>query len=93
MKASNLGERLIELDSFAAPVPRLNIKGREKIATKIGVCMTLLKLTVTFAFALLKSSQLVQHHNPTINTHTEKLIESGESFDLKTLDFQIAVGL
>ena len=71
MKASNLSQRLKELDSFAAPVSGFNIRGQDKVASNFGVCMTLFKLFVTFMFALLKFSHLVQHHNPTISATTE----------------------
>ena len=93
MKATNLSQRLKELDSFAAPVPGFNIRGQDKVATNIGVCMTLFKLFVTSVFALLKFSHLMRQHNPTVNTYTENQVDISESFDLQTPDFQIAVGL
>ena len=93
MKATNLSQRLKELDSFAAPAPGFNIRGQDKVATNIGVGMTLFKLSVTLVFALLKFSHLMQHHNPTINTYIENKVDTSESFDLQAPDFQIAVGL
>ena len=48
----NLGNRLRSLDSFGAPIPSFNVKGKSHATTRIGGFLTVFIFTLTLAFGV-----------------------------------------
>ena len=77
------------LDMFGAPLPNFNSQGRATVKTSCGTCVSLLILTVTFMFAILKLEHLVEKKNPSITTNSTPLA-AGERFNTGDEDFMMA---
>ena len=66
---SDVGNSLKKWDLFESDVPGLTLKGRERTQTHAGGAISMAILTVLLLFSLLKLSNLLDRHNPTINTY------------------------
>ena len=63
---------LLDLDSYAQPLPTFNIGGASEVRTHCGGCISLIILLVVFLFATLKMQHLLSNHNPQVNTFLER---------------------
>ena len=90
---ADMGKMLKGLDLFAAPLPQFNVRGEQDVKTHIGGFVSLLMMTVTFIFAMMKLQNLFDFKNPAIAIFKQE-IEAGQenSFEI-TDDFQMAFGL
>ena len=61
-----------QLDMFGAQLPALNIAGEGRVTTLFGGCMSLLIFYVTFLFASLKLSVMLERKQPSIVTNIDK---------------------
>ena len=68
------------LDMFGAPVPSFNIEGQRSMKTNCGAIATILMISITIMFTLVKLEHLVLKKNPSLTTNVEQL-EQGERFD------------
>ena len=58
---------LQSFDMFGLPIPAFNIKGQDKIKTKVGGLLSALVLTLTLGFAITGFYDLMNNSNPIIN--------------------------
>ena len=85
-------EFIKNLDLFYEPMPAFNIKGKESVKTWIGAMCSVIIMTLTVAFGLLKLQHLVEKKNPALVTNTEDLGEYA-SFKLDDDGFMMAFSL
>ena len=85
------GEVFRRLDIFGLELPTFNLKGRDKVQTRIGGVVSILIGLLVLMYASLKFSHLVDRHNPVINSfYKENYYESGEGIDLAERNVKIA---
>ena len=83
---------LLTLDMFGAPLPSFNLKGKEKVRTYGGGCMSLSIIYVTFLYATLKLQHLLSKHNPSVNTFLVRdALSENEIWSGEDQDFQLAL--
>ena len=63
------GNLLRSLDMFGAPLPAFNIRGEEIVKTLPGGCLSVVMLSITLLFGLLKLQHLLERKNPEIVTN------------------------
>ena len=80
---------LLDLDMFGAQIPTFNMKGREKVTTSCGACASIIILTMTFAYGLVKLQHLDERKNPAISTLVSPL-EDDYRFNTGSDDFMMA---
>ena len=80
---------LLDIDMFGAEVPTFNMKGQRKFKTSYGACTSVLILSLTLAFALVKLTHLDERKNPTITTNFSPL-ENNQRFNTGSDDFMMA---
>ena len=52
-KSTKSGTFLESLDMFAMPIASFNIDGRDKVATKLGVCVSMIiRIVLIFTFVI-----------------------------------------
>ena len=61
---------------FGAKVPNLNMKGKEKVTTSLGVFASMITIALTMMFASLKMQHLIERKNPDINVSTSKAVHN-----------------
>ena len=80
---------LKNVDMFGAPVPNFNMRGRADVKTSCGACISIVILTLTLMFGILKLEHLAQRKNPSITTNIMPL-EGGERYDTASENFMMA---
>ena len=70
------------LDMFGAPLPNLNINGETKVKTFLGAIVSIIVITITFAYSLLKLEMLIQRKNPSLTTNVEYFDSFEEPIDM-----------
>ena len=78
-----------DIDIFGTEVPTFNMKGRAKVKTLCGACVTILIFILTLAFALVKIDHLAQRKNPSLVSNTSPL-EASTKFSTNSDDFMVA---
>ena len=73
-------------------MPTLNIKGHEKVKTNLGAAFSIMIMTLTLLFALVKLDQLALKKIVNITTNTESL-DASHTFDTTAEEFMIAVAI
>lgn len=58
------------LDNFGKEVPAFNIGGETRVSTVCGGVISVAVLTLTLIYSVIKLTQLIDKHNPTINEVT-----------------------
>ena len=76
---------LKKFDMFGAPLPTFNNQGESKVNTYAGCILSLVVLTVTILFSLVKLRHLAARQNPFVNTYVRR-DAYGESDVFKTSD-------
>ena len=80
---------VLDIDIFGAQIPTFNMMGRKNVTTSCGACASILILTVTFAFGLVKLQHLNERKNPAISTLVSPL-EDEYSLNTGSDDFMMA---
>ena len=78
-----------KIDFFGEPIPAFNLAGREVIKTMFGAFTSLSILAITFAFASMKYTHLIERRNPTININKAALA-SDLQYSTGSDDFMLA---
>ena len=78
------------IDIFGKQVPSFSLGGRTEIRTKPGAIMTIMILSLTLLFGLMKLQHLFLRKNPLINTNSEPLADDAV-FETNSSDLMIAV--
>ena len=87
-------ETLKKVDMFAAKLPMFNIEGKQAVSTSIGGLLSLIILSVTFMFAIMKIQDLLMRKNPNITTFVDpNAFTQADTFNTGEEGFQIAVAL
>ena len=92
MSNTSFLELLKSWDLFGAIIPNFHLKGKSKINTIVGAITTILILTMTFGFALIKFDHLIHKRGPSI-LKNEIVIEDDAFVDVSSDDFMLAFGL
>ena len=74
---------------FGALAPAFNIEGKKLVKTYTGASTSMLVLTLTFLFALLKLELLVERKNPSLTSNKSQL-DIGERYNTGSEDFIMA---
>ena len=85
----DIGGFLQQIDGFGEPLPTFNIRGQEKVNSRVGGIATLLIIFLVAVFGGLKLQQMLEHRNPNLSTYA-KDIQNGETIHLKDRKFRIA---
>ena len=83
------GGLLENIDVFGSPLPQFNIRGQEKVHTRIGGVCTLLITSVVLLFAMVKFVHLYTKHNPTMSAYY-KDSDASKKINLNKLNMRIA---
>ena len=79
---------------FGRPVPQFNLKGRVKLHTRLGGCVSLILMSVVLIFATLKFFHLWTKQNPNLYSYERSLIElDDQRINLNEKNFRIAFAL
>ena len=62
-----IGTFLKNIDQYGQEIPSFNLKGEARVNTLFGGIITILILSLTFIYAVLKGIALIERTNPTIN--------------------------
>ena len=62
-----IGAMVKNIDGFGQEIPSFNLKGETRVNTLCGGVITVIILSLTLAFAILKGIHLLHRKNPTIN--------------------------
>ena len=74
---------LLSLDMLGAEAPKFNIGGKDSVRTYTGGLVSLLILSATFLFAMLKWQKMLLRNNPEIVSFTDDIaISSDDYYDL-----------
>ena len=75
-------------------MPVFNIEGSSTLNTNTGGVLTVLILTITFVFSIVKFSHLISRQNPTVNTYMDREVFSPEDhFNMVDEEFMVAFSL
>ena len=75
-------------------MPVFNIEGSSTLNTNTGGVLTVLILTITFVFSIVKFSHLISRQNPTVNTYMDREVFSPEDlFNVVDEEFMVAFSL
>ena len=72
---------LLGLDLFGKPMPTFNLKGNTEKNTLVGSLSSIIIMTLTFLFGLLKLEHLSLKKNPSITTN-DSHVDEGEEYSL-----------
>ena len=87
----SLAFKFIEnFDIFGKQVPSFSLGGRTEVRTKSGAILTIIILSLTLVFGLVKLQHLLERKNPLINTNFEPLADDAV-FDISSYDLMQAV--
>ena len=84
-----LPEFIKNLDIFGAPIPAFNLRGRDKVKTSCGAIISIIIMTITGLFAILKFEHMLIKKNPNITSNTGP-IDKTERFSLVQDHFMMA---
>ena len=87
-----MGALLEKLDTFGERLPTFNIKGNEKVNTRIGGIATLIIFAVVVAFGGLKLDHLLARKNPNLSSYTKDL-DVDETLNLSERKFRMAFSI
>ena len=74
-----------KLDIFPASIPSFNVQGKSNVQTSFGACITLLVVSLTVLYALLKMQHLQQKKNPSVSKiNSSDLSDFNPAFELTT---------
>ena len=62
------GGALKHLDLFKEPLPGLNVRGLNSIASVTGGLVSLIIMTIMTLYATIKFFHLIDHHNPLVGS-------------------------
>ena len=79
-----------KFDIFGKHVPSFSLGGRTEVRTKSGAILTIIILSLTLVFGLVKLQHLLERKNPLINTNFEPLADDAV-FDNNSGDLMLAV--
>ena len=86
-----IGAIVKNIDGFGQEIPSFNLKGETRVNTLFGGVITLLIITLTLAYAILKAVHLLQRKNPTINQYPiPHHFDVSETVDLNKIGFKVA---
>ena len=54
---------------FGAPVPAFNLKGKQRIQSHIGGCISIIIISVVLIYGINNLQKVITHQNPNINTN------------------------
>lgn len=74
---------------FGAKIQTFNMRGRTKINTSCGACVSIMIFILTLIFALVKLEHLVERKNPSVTTNLSAL-EAGTRFNTNSNEFMMA---
>ena len=86
-----IGAILKNIDGFGQEIPSFNLKGETRVNTFFGGVITLLIMTLTLAYAILKGIHLLHRTNPTINHYSiPHHFDISKTVDLNEIGFKVA---
>ena len=86
-----IGSFVKNIDGFGQALPSFNLKGETKVNTVFGGTITVLILSLTVTYAILKCIQLLNRENPTINDYPiEEYFGVAETVNLNEIEFKFA---
>ena len=78
------------LDLFGEAVPNFNLRGQTKVKTSFGAVATILIVTLTFMFSLVKLDHMVLRKSPNLTSNEEEFDTSERSFDTSSDELMMA---
>ena len=86
-----IGAIVKSIDGFGQEIPSFNLKGETRVNTLFGGVITVLILSLTLAYAVLKGIHLLKRTNPTINKYSiPSYFGVSETVNLSKIDFRVA---
>jgi hypothetical protein len=81
-----------EYDAFAVRPPQINVHGKEKVGTWIGLAGTMLIMMTVGAFSVTKIIQLTSGNNPSIvyQEQSGQYLNSNDTFDPQNFKLGVA---
>jgi hypothetical protein len=71
------------MDLFAAPMPKGNIDGEEKVGTTVGFILTLIMITGMLVYGTMRFKIFVSSERPTISQFTQTNVRTAnDTIDL-----------
>ena len=92
MSNASFIELLKSFDLFGASIPNFHLKGKSNINTIVGAITSILILTMTSMFALIKFDHMMQKRGPAILQNTV-VIDDDAFIDISSDDFMLAFGV
>ena len=84
-----LFSKIKDLDFFASQVPSFNVAGDQSTKTWAGSLSSILVLSLTCIFGLLKLEHMAARKNPLLNTNIDK-IDEGINYQMNQEKFMMA---
>ena len=91
MSVSGAFKFIEKFDVFGEHVPSFSLGGRTQVRTKLGAILTMIIVSLTLVFGLVKLQHLFAKKNPTINTNYESLPDDEAVFETNSDDLMLAV--
>jgi len=86
------GAVLESIDGFGEPLPTFNLKGSDKVQTKVGGITTLIIIIVVILFSIVKFEHLISKYNPQMSSYFRE-IPFEEKVNFNDKGFHIAFSI
>ena len=83
-----------KIDLFGEALPQFNLKGENQIRTCCGGFVSIIMVTATLLFGLLKIKHLLSRQNPAVTSFIDEgALSSEDKFDFGENDYMLAFAL